>query len=377
MGKRKTAGSISGNTSEKSTIKGPPKKRVYLEIMRFAAVFFVIFNHTGDQGFLLFTKTPPASPLYWISLFLSVFCKFSVPLYFMISGALLLPREPDPLPVLFGKRIKRQVVVLLVISLIYELIRVHQDPGTVFSVKEYLKRTYSSGTGFHLWFIYFYIAFLISLPFLQGIASGLKVHYYNYMVLICLVFNTITITDYLLFKGNLTCNSGFRPSWLLANIVLFPCIGYYLEHHIKITGRAVAGVWALNLLLLALTCAVTYYKQSLEGVVSSSQSQTFHNCYVLINAVSVYMLIKYLTGIRPPGKRLSHIFITLGRCSFGIYLLHLMFIRHPRCIQAMDSLAAGGLPSLVVSLLFCALTMLVCFVITFLLRMVPVVRDYL
>ena len=89
------------------------------------------------------------------------------------------------------------------------------------------------------------------------------------------------------------------------------------------------------------------------------------------------MLIKYLTGIRPPGKRLSHIFITLGRCSFGIYLLHLMFIRHPRCIQAMDSLAAGGLPSLVVSLLFCALTMLICFVITFLLRMVPVVRDYL
>ena len=188
----------SGNSFEKSTIKGPPKKRVYLEIMRFAAVFFVIFNHTGDQGFLLFTKTPPASPLYWISLFLSVFCKFSVPLYFMISGALLLPREPDPLPVLFGKRIKRQVVVLLVISLIYELIRVHQDPGTVFSVKEYLKRTYSSGTGFHLWFIYFYIAFLISLPFLQGIASGLKVHYYNYMVLICLIFNTVTITDYLL-----------------------------------------------------------------------------------------------------------------------------------------------------------------------------------
>ncbi len=373
MRKRKTA----ENISEKSTVKGSPKRRVYLEIMRFIAVFFVIFNHTGDHGFLLFTKTPPAGALYWVSLFMSVFCKFSVPLYFMISGALLLPREPDPLPVLFMKRIRRQVVVLLVISLLYELIRVHQDPEAVFSVKEYLKLTYSSGTGFHLWFLYFYIAFLISLPFLQGIASGLKVHYYNYMVLICLVFNTLTITDYLLFKGNLTFNSGFRPSWLLANIVLFPCIGYYLEHHIKVTGRSVAGIWAFNLFLLVLTCAVTYYKQSLEGVVSSSQSQTFHNCYVLVNAVSIYMLIKYLASIRPPGKKLSHIFMTLGRCSFGIYLLHLMFIRHPRCIQAMDAMTARGIPSLAASLLFCVLTMVVCFVITYLLRMIPVVRDYL
>ena len=58
------------------------EKNIYLEAMRVIAIFFVIFNHTGSNGYTLFSQEPIGSGKFWIYLFISVFCKFSVPLFF-------------------------------------------------------------------------------------------------------------------------------------------------------------------------------------------------------------------------------------------------------------------------------------------------------
>lgn len=55
------------------------KKSFSIEIMRIVAAFFVIYNHT--LGFWSFKNEIPGSMKYWLSMFLSVFCKFSVPVY--------------------------------------------------------------------------------------------------------------------------------------------------------------------------------------------------------------------------------------------------------------------------------------------------------
>lgn len=57
-------------------------KRLDIELIRIIAVFFVIFNHTGTMGYFLFASYEPRSIQYWIYLFISVFCKISVPLFF-------------------------------------------------------------------------------------------------------------------------------------------------------------------------------------------------------------------------------------------------------------------------------------------------------
>lgn len=57
------------------------EKNIYLEAMRVIAIFFVIFNHTGSNGYTLFSQEPIGSCKFWIYIFISVFCKFSVPLF--------------------------------------------------------------------------------------------------------------------------------------------------------------------------------------------------------------------------------------------------------------------------------------------------------
>ena len=54
-------------------------KIIYLEILRIIAAFFVIFNHTGNDGFFLFSLKSSNHLPFWIYAFISVFCKFAVP----------------------------------------------------------------------------------------------------------------------------------------------------------------------------------------------------------------------------------------------------------------------------------------------------------
>ena len=98
------------------------KKLIYLEIMRIIAAFFVIFNHTGaiGGGFELFIDQPLGSLRYWLYLLISICCKFAVPIFFMISGALLLARN-EPIKVVLKKRLLPICIALLVFSFGYYL----------------------------------------------------------------------------------------------------------------------------------------------------------------------------------------------------------------------------------------------------------------
>ena len=98
-------------------------KQIDIELMRIIACFFVIFNHTETNGYFLFSLYDKHSLQFWIYLFLSVFCKFSVPLFFTISGALMLDREPEPLNRLWRYRILKMVIILVTWSLFTFLLR--------------------------------------------------------------------------------------------------------------------------------------------------------------------------------------------------------------------------------------------------------------
>lgn len=50
-------------------------------MLRILAIFLVVFNHTGDRGFMLFAAQTQAV-LYFPYMLCSVFCKIAVPLFF-------------------------------------------------------------------------------------------------------------------------------------------------------------------------------------------------------------------------------------------------------------------------------------------------------
>ena len=81
-------------------------KTIYIEVLRTVSIFLVIFNHTRGLGNNLYSYVLPDTFSYWGSLALSIFCKVAVPIFFMISGGMLLGKE-ESIRELFQKRIFR------------------------------------------------------------------------------------------------------------------------------------------------------------------------------------------------------------------------------------------------------------------------------
>ena len=108
-------------------------KRISIEILRIIAICMVIFNHTGENGFEMF-RTAYGTPLWYLVILLDIISKAGVPLFFMISGVLLLDKE-ETLKELFIKRILRYGVIIILFSFIYYVRLYIHHPEYGFSIK--------------------------------------------------------------------------------------------------------------------------------------------------------------------------------------------------------------------------------------------------
>ncbi|MCR5576991.1 MAG: acyltransferase [Oscillospiraceae bacterium] len=362
------------------------KRKTHIELLRIAACYWVIFNHTGTDGYFRFTLCPEQSARFWVYLLLSVFCRFSVPLFFAISGALLLGREED-LGTLFRRRVLKTAAVLLLFSFVYYLFPVARGEEP-FSLYIFFGTLYTSAWNYSFWFLYAYLAFLLSLPMLRAMARGMKDGQFLYLFALALFFSgLLPVAEYLLWQGGHALNPNFRIAWLAYNIVMYPCLGYYLENRLD-TERArkwLLPLWLLNLATLALSCYMTWYRMKLTGDVSEEGARVFQDSFLLIHAASAYVTAKCLAArwtARPHGRageRLEKAVLSLGGCTFGIYLLHVMLLDEiPPLRRLWDLFRVGwGMNDMLAALLYCLIVLLLGWGLAWLLKKLPGLRRLL
>ena len=106
------------------------KKKYYLEVIRILAILMVMYNHSA--AFMSFSNQSGVE--YAISFLFSMVCKGAVPLFFMVSGALLLGKNESGKD-LFQKRILRMILVIVIFSFLYymKLVLKGERPFTPFS----------------------------------------------------------------------------------------------------------------------------------------------------------------------------------------------------------------------------------------------------
>lgn len=355
------------------------KRDLSLEIMRLVAMFFVIFNHTGLKGYFLFADCKQGSPAFWIYMAMSVLDKFAVPLYFMISGALLLGKDED-LGTLFRKRISKTALSLLVISAVYYLI--DMTNGTirykgVENILDFFVRLCCGNVKFHLWFLYSYLIFLLILPFLRKIVKGLNNKEFIYMFILCLSIMVLKpVFEYTFFSGK---HLHYTLDLLETNNIVFPILGYYLYHKVDISAmkkRWLAAAWGINLVLTVVACILTYIRIKQTGKVDEDHSQQFHRMFAMINAVTVFITIKRLTP-DVKNKVVSWFICTAGGCTFGIYLFHPMLMKDTQMVELWDTLSKVIPNQMIATLIFCLVIFLVAMIFTFLLKLIPFVKKLL
>ncbi len=353
------------------------RKRCDIELMRILAAYFVVFNHTRPDGFLLFTYHELGSLAFWVDLFISVFCKLAVPLFFMISGALLLNRDPEPLGRLWKHRILKMALLLLFWSFFYYLLSIHQN-NVAFRFMDFARTFYESEWNYAFWYLYAYVAMLISLPLLQRFAKALSNKEYLYLfALYVFLAAVLPMAEYLLWQGNHTVNSSFNLTWICSNIFIFPLCGYFLEHRIKEkwTSKRLLLLWLINVVTILISCAMTYYKIKITGLCDEGNSQTFFSSFVIFNSSAVYVTCQQLFIKHKAPEWVEKCIQTVGGCTFGVYLLHILFMTTKTSQIVVVLREQCHLGYMISALLYSLAIFLICFAVTFLLKKIPIIKK--
>lgn len=355
------------------------EKSLHFELMRLTAIFFVVFTHTGDHGFFLFAQYPDTHMLFWVYLFVSIFGSFAVPLFFAVSGALMLNRPQEPMKQLWTKRVLRYAILLVSVCFLYYLQANGFDPREI-NPKEFIIILYSYCSGSITWFLYSYLAYLILLPILRVLAQNLKNEHFYYLFAIALFYQgIIPVLEYVAFQGNQTLNPFFTVGWIAENIVLYPLLGYFLEHRLQgnISKKGMAILWAANVLTILLCCAMTVYRGRIMGEYSENTSEYFFSSFVLLNCAAMYLLLLRAGKKAALPRRLKKLIFSAGQCTLGIYAFHFFLMELPVSQQLRITLVSTGMNGMLASVLFCLYTILVCWGMTCLLRKIPFVKKIL
>lgn len=348
------------------------QKYIYFEVMRIIAVFLAIFNHTQYDGYFLFAKQEVGSLKFWIYLFMSIACKVAVPIFFAISGALVLGKE-ESLKTLWKKRISRMIIILFLISVLYYLQIINWDMSR-FSINNFFGSLYSGTIEIPLWFLYVYISYLICLPLLRAIVKNFKDYDYYYLIAVVLFFNAfIPIMEYLIWNGRYTISAYMEVSWVTSNVIIYPCIGYFLQHKFKQYNdkKTIIFFWVANIITILISCYMTYYKGRVTGVINEDVSQTFHSSFALINCMCVFITVKYIFEKFKMPNWINKLIYSIGSCVLGIYLFHIILLNNKYMKNFLIKIKDVGINDMVAILIWCSCIVIIVYIVTLLLKKIP------
>ena len=167
------------------------------------------------------------------------------------------------------------------------------------------------------------------------------------------------------------------PAWTTAMILFYPVMGYLLTFRLelsKITGKQIAVLWLINLLLFAL-CEFAQYKYS--GKNPGSTDELYLTSNRAFNTPLIYLTFLKVFSQKSYGDKWDKIITEIGICTYGVYLIHPFFLRYFTPIQKVWAVFEhGGFirdEFGIVSTVLCVF--LITLSITWVLRRIPVVKK--
>lgn len=346
------------------TEKYKKKDIVYLEVLRIAAIIGVLFNHTNKSGFFLFAETANKAD-YVVSLVLSVLCKMSVPLFFMISGFLLLGKKETFSEVMKKRVVRYGLVIVLAVLLTYTLTALYRKES--FSVRELVKTVYRGDIGTY-WFLYAYLGLMLMLPFLRGIAGVLSKTTVYYLVLLRILCKGILPAAIFVLLG-------YDMSPALYILLLEDSLFYFLTGYYFGTAdnplnpcKVRAACWCLSGVSVAVSCFMTYYEYRVTG----NYTENFLDNFLPVVCITLFCTMRHCFGRIKIPDRIKKVILFLGDKTFGIYLLEPVFRLY---FSGLWKQLTDNLSPLSASLVWCLLLFGVGVLVVWLLKCIPVVRK--
>lgn len=310
---------------------GIPRRRDY-DLLRVLSMVAVVYLHTAASGLQVM-----ADPVLWqFSNWMAALGTAAVPLFFMLSGALLLPsgRTDDPVFVL-----RHRLPRVLVPGLFWSFAVI---AGTWYFVggEQALKMLVHLPNSTALtpyWFLYALVPMYLLSPLLKRMTDHMKPIHWNYLLgLWCVLTLGLQSVAYLVpepWKFFFLENTTLTVSAVGGYLGYF-MLGAWLGQLKKLPSRG--ALWAIAAADWAVMSLGTWYFMTKTGVYGQ-HFLDYRGVFAMILAASLFLLARSYFG---QGKGSGRILTLLSGCSFGVYLAH------PFAIKAVELVLgeAGGIP---------------------------------
>ncbi|AMD17079.1 hypothetical protein TL18_03000 [Methanobrevibacter sp. YE315] len=298
-------------------MKISPKRILYLDEVRSLAIILVVLGHLIRLFSKDFFTWQICSGVFSLT-------RIGVPLFFTVSGALLLTRKHD-IKQFLEKRFKRVVLPFafwIVVYLIAGILIWHYEPtldyfyGVIFGSHELSSL---------FWFIWSLIGVYLLIPVLSSFIREYGPFGSEYLILITIILSilyTIGFFDVQQIKYDFRIIFNFFP------VLGYFIIGSYVHNtKFKFSNRRMFFIGILMFLVGILGHFIKIYYKGLGGF--SLAPIDFFDICVVMETVGLFIAFKYADvkmisdKIKPLKEQtLGKIIVQFSLCSFGIYFSH-------------------------------------------------------
>lgn len=341
-----------------------PNHIYWIDLIRVVAVFQIILVHLS---YVIFFKEDVLSANWRAANFYDSFSRMGVPLFFMVSGFLLLGKN-EPIADFFRKRFVKVGVPTLFWSVAYLLwsVKAYTD-GSMNPLRvalSMLKVMYLGDIEIHLWFLYILIGIYLVVPILRVYVSAASRRDLTYFAVLWFLATPLL---------ELAQRVIGLPTALVIPVVTgyvgYFVIGYFLAD-VKLNNRGKV----LSALGCIIAIAVTYFGTNILSVHAGAIDAYLYSYFSLptvLASICGFLLLKDLGS--NPGK-FAKIIRTVSATSFGIYLIHIFVIELLRKGDLGFRLYSWMAPSIYMIPLTALAVFVLSFAIIFVMRKIPVLK---
>jgi surface polysaccharide O-acyltransferase-like enzyme len=342
-----------------------PQNIDWINNLRLVALYAVIILHCTSLLLMQYGKVSMSD--WMVADFFNAIVRFAVPVFVMVTGALLLHREYE-IGDFLKKRLVRVVVPFIFWSLVYIGYALYNEDITftsdVWANTKQVLHQLKTGSSYHLWYVYMLIGLYFFIPIIGKFvrhASEKEILYF-----LAVWFAVMLITQPYLSRFNPSVDMHY-----FAGFAGYLVLGHYLafkDFNLKHLRLWMVLLFIANVLLIAIGSRLIVDSKQWPGTMFFEPVSPL----VVLLAASVFMIFKLSAPkLSPIVKRIRDF---AGGFNYGIYLAHalvLYLLEDPTGISYKLCTPAVAIP----------LTALICFIVSlglvWVVNKVPVVGKWI
>lgn len=291
------------------------KKRLdYLDGLRIFAILSIILLHVLLT--FRYKYFPISKNYYTLYTILDSFTRMGVPIFFMLSGALMLSKKEEKNYITyFKKRIIKLVIAYYLFSIIYLLydIKINHVSTTPFIAMEWITSSYVKH---HLWYLPVIIMIYLLIPFMKKLVDNLSKKELETLIIVLFLFGNMTFFGSVVTEKlkHMLLKQFIFPDLMIYMNYLF--MGYYLyKYDVKIKKYHIL----LSILSIILLPVFTIWLSE-EAVIDTLLNSL--SPLVVFPSITIFLLFKN----HYPKIKCQAWINKCTYCVFYVYLIHILIL---------------------------------------------------